>query len=458
MSIVQLNVSTLIGATPSTLQQTGAIISQGGTSLASGAYSLITQQSDLTPLLAPALAISSLTWSAGTVTATTSASIPGRVATDTFLTAVSNASPAGYNGTFVATVTSPTTFTYALASNPGLETTPGTYSPPSQAYLSLAVTDFFAQGTRRAVYVLELGPSDATTGPTALSTFITANPGVFYAYLVPKEWDGSTGFITLANTFKTDTSQTYFFVTTTTGTYSAYAGIKSIQAWVEAPGVQTTEFDAAEAFQAALSYAPSSTNRLTPFAYEYLNDATPYPQLGNAALLATLSTANVNYVDTAAEGGFPNQSMISSGTMMDGNDFSWWFAVDWLAITAQRTAAAVVIQGSNDSVNPLWYSQDGINRLQDAEYQVLVNSAAYALSQGTAARANLDQQTFIDNLDAGDYVGQNVVNAVPFIDYITLNPAQYTANTYGGITIAFWAPQLFRHIIVNVLVTNFVPG
>lgn len=457
MSIVQLNVSTLIGAKPNTLQQTGAIISQGGTSLASGTYSLITQASDLTSLLSPALAITSLTWSGGVVTATASATIPGLTSGDTFLTTIANASPVGYNGTYVATVTGTTTFTYSLSADPGAETSPGTYTPPSQVYLNLAITDFFAQGTRRAVYVLELGPSDSSTGPTALGTFITANPGFFYSYLVPKDWDGSTNFISLVKTFKTDTSKTYFFVTTTTNTYSSYAGVKSIQAWVEAPGVSTTEFDAAEAFQASLSYAPSSTNRLTPFAYQYLNDATPYPEQGNAVLLATLDTANVNYVATAAEGGLSN-AMISSGAMMDGQDFSWWYAADWIQINAQQVAANTVIQGSNNSLNPLWYSQDGINRLQDAQYQLLVQAAAYAISQGTPARSSLDQQTFIDNLDAGDYVGMNVVNAVPFIDYITLNPTQYADNTYGGLTIAFWAPQLFKHIIINILVTNAVAG
>lgn len=454
MSIVSLTVSTLLGATPNTLQGTGAIISQGGTSLTSGTYSLITQTSDLTSLLAPALTISSITWSGGIATVTTAATIPGLAVSDTFPTTIANASPAGYNGTFVATVTGTTTFTYPLASNPGAESSPGTYTPPSQVHLNLAVTDFFAQGASRAVYVLELGPSDASTGPTALSTFITANPQFFYVYLVPKSWDGSANFISLANTFKTDTSKTYFFVTTTTGTYTVYAGNKSVFAMVEAPGVSLTEFDAAEAFQAFLSYAPSSTNQLTPFAYKYLYDATPYPVLGNSALLATLTTANVNYVATAAEGGFPTQSMVSNGTLMDGNDASWWYAIDNLAINAQQTAASVVIQGSNNPLAPLWYSQSGINTLQDSEYQLLVNSVAYALSQGTVTRTSLDQQTFVNNLNDGDYVGQNVVNAVPYLTYITANPSQYAANTYGGITIAFWAPQLFRHIIISVLVSN----
>jgi hypothetical protein len=457
MSIVSLNVSTLLGATPNTLQQTGAILSQGATSLASGSYSLLSQKSDLTAILAPALSLSSLTWSGGVVTATTANPISGLTTGDTFLTTIGGASPTAYNGTFVATVTGASTFTYALAANPGSETAPGTYTPGNQVELTNAVTDFFAQGTRRGVYVLELGAGDATTGPTALGTFITDNPGIFYMYLVPKSWDGSANFIALARQFVTDSSMTYFWTTTTTNTYAQYAGIKSIQLWVEAPTVSNTEFDAAYAFQVALSYAPSSTNRMTPYAYSYLNGATLYPQLGNNSLLTTLDTANVNYVASAAQGGLSNV-MISSGAMQDGEDFSWWYAADYLQINASQTAANIVIQGSNNPLNPLWYSQNGINQLQDGEYRLLTNMAAYALTQAATVRTALDQQTFIDNLDSGLYTAQNVVNAVPYIDYITANPTQYAANTYGGLTIAFWAPQLFKHIVINVLVTNYVAG
>jgi len=41
---------------------------------------------------------------------------------------ISGASPDGYNGTFPCLVTSPTTFTYSLAINPGMATVPGTAS------------------------------------------------------------------------------------------------------------------------------------------------------------------------------------------------------------------------------------------------------------------------------------------------------------------------------------------
>src|SRR6185437_8597356 len=257
MSIVQLNVSTLIGAKPNTFQQTGAILSLGATSLSPGAYALLTQESDLTSQLAPALAISGLAWSGGVVTATTQAPIAGLTTGDTFLTTIAGASPIAYNGKVTATVTGASAFTYPLAANPGAETTPGTYTPGNQVELGLAVSSFFTQGTRRAISVLELGAADASTGPTALGTWIAANPGVFYAYLTPKSWDGSANFIALAKTFKADTSKTYFFVTTTISTYAQYAGIKCIQLWVEAPGVSTTEFDAAAALQIFLSYAPS---------------------------------------------------------------------------------------------------------------------------------------------------------------------------------------------------------
>ena len=457
MSIVSLNISTLIGAKPSTLQQTGALISQGATSLATGNYSVLTQKSDLTSLLAPALALSALTWSGGVVTATTANPISGLSSGDTFLTTIAGASPTAYNGTYTATVTGASSFTYPLAADPGAETAPGTYTPGNQVELTTAVTDFFAQGTRRAVYVLELGATDSSTGPTELGTFIAANPNFFYLYVVPKSWDGSANFIALARTFVSDSSMTYFWTTTTLNTYAQYAGIKSIQTWVEAPTVGTTEFDAAYAAQIALSYAPSSTNRLTPYAYSFLNGPTLYPQLGNQSLFDTLDTANVNYVASASPGGLSNE-MISSGAMQDGEDFSWWYAVDYLQINAKQTAANIVINGSNNSVNPLWYSQDGINRLQDGEYQLLTNMAAYALTQAASVRTALDQQTFIDNLDSGLYTAQNVVNAVPLADYIAANPTQYAANTYGGLTIAFWAPQLFKHIIINVLVTNYLAG
>ena len=43
--------------------------------------------------------------------------------------AISGEVPAGYNGNYLCAVTGPSTFTYPLVADPGIETTPGTYSP-----------------------------------------------------------------------------------------------------------------------------------------------------------------------------------------------------------------------------------------------------------------------------------------------------------------------------------------
>ena len=69
--IVVVNVAVTVAPTPATLQQTGAFVSQGGTTLAPGVAALLTQFSDLTPLLRPAAANTSITWTSNVATVTT---------------------------------------------------------------------------------------------------------------------------------------------------------------------------------------------------------------------------------------------------------------------------------------------------------------------------------------------------------------------------------------------------
>ncbi len=69
--------------------------------------------------------IASMTWAAGTVTVTTNNA--HGLGTGENVT-IAGVGPSGYNGTVGVTVTGATTFTYALASNPGLVTVQGTVS------------------------------------------------------------------------------------------------------------------------------------------------------------------------------------------------------------------------------------------------------------------------------------------------------------------------------------------
>lgn len=455
-SIVKMNVSESLASTPNVLQQTGAIISQGATSLASGSYSLLTAASGLTPLLAPALSISSLAWTSGTVLATTTAAIPGLSVGDTFITTIAGAAPTAFNGTYKTTVTGASTFTYALATNPGTETSPGTYTPPNQGELIAMVDTYFGQGTNNGVYVLELGAGDGTAGPPALTTFINANPGIFYSYLVPRNWDATAALLSLLAGYEAIDSQTYFYITTTSANLSNYTStMKCVLALVEAPSIPLTEFTLAADFAHNLAYAPTSSNKMTPNAFSYQYGVTAYPSQGNASTLAAILAADASFIGTGAEGGL-SQTLIRNGTTADGEDFAWWYSADWLQINTDRAVSAAIINGSNNTLAPLYYNQSGINTLQDTVVEVVKQAIAAGLANGTIIQTALDPATFAANLKAGLYAGMNVVNAVPFPIYTQQNPNDYGNKKYAGLSVVYIPMNGFTQVVINVDVTNLI--
>jgi len=454
--IVTLNVTQTVAPQPSQLQRKGALVSQGATTLAPGTTSLLTQASDLTTLLRGALALTSLVWSANVVTATTAAP-HGLTVSDTLPMTIAGASPTGYNGTFTCTITGASTFTYPLLSNPGLETVPGSYTPEDVAELSAMVTTFFAQGSQLAVWVLELGAGNAADGVTALSTWINANPGIYYAYTVPRYWAGEATYLAFLAGFVSLKSKTYFFTTMTSANYTSFTALmKCVVGLVEAPGIPSTEFSLAAAFWAWLHYAPSSTNKVTPFAFTYLYGVTAYPTTGgNSVLLAALKAAGVNVVGTGAEGGISN-TILFWGTTMDGRDASYWYNVDWAQINADQDLSAAVINGSNLPANPLYYNQDGVSRLQGTLAATFTRGISYGVVQGTLVMTELTAAQFQDSLDAGDFAGKAVINAVPFLSYAAQNPGDYRTGKYAGLYASFVPSRGFTNIVLNLNVTDFV--
>jgi hypothetical protein len=233
--VVSVNVSVQTAPLPSILQKTGALISQGATTTSQGAKSLLTQLADLTPLLTGAKAISAMNFSSSTVAVTTTLN-HGFTVGDTIPMVIAGVVPAGYNGSFIATITAPNTFSYPLASSPGVVTTQGVYTPEDVGELLSMATTFFAQGASQSVYVLELGAGNATDGSTFLQSWIQQNPNVFYSYLVPRYWDANAGFLSLLQSFLSVGAKTYFFVTTTLATYQNYpATLKCVFPLIEAP-------------------------------------------------------------------------------------------------------------------------------------------------------------------------------------------------------------------------------
>ena len=353
---------------------------------------------------------------------------------------ITGAVPSGYNGTFTATVTGPSTFTYPLTSNPGAETTPGTYVPASANELLQMVTTYFAQGLSQAVYILELGPSTPAQGITALTAYLIANPPqawsavapTLYSVLVPREWDGVTAFIDLIADYEDTTGLFYFWVTTTLATYTDYSDLmKDVIALIEAPGVSATEFTLAGPFHTWLSYSPSSIELVTPFAFSEIAGVTPYPTKGNAALLQTLKTASINVIGTGAEGGISN-TILFWGTTLDGHDATYWYSVDWVQVNINLDVSNAIINGSNDPMAPLYYDQPGITTLQAVE-----------------------QATMTRGVQFGLVLPPVTVTAVPFVTYVTANPSDYPEGIYRGGGVSYTPQRGFIQIFFNVNVTEF---
>lgn len=433
-TIVTVNTTVTQAPSVSQLQQSGAIISTGGTTLATDAYQYCGTLAQATPLLAAPLAITSLAWASNTVTVTTAANL-ALTTGETFTTTIAGAVPTGYNGTFVATVTGINTFTYALATDPGLSTTPGTYLPDDAAFVRDAATTFFAQGGSVGVYILELGAqATAAASITALQTWITANssPQIFYAYLIPRAWDTSSSVAlnTFSSNYSSPSGQTYFFVTTTLANVVAYDTTKSVLTVIESPTKASTEVQAASVFYQWLVNNPGPANQLAPMAYRYLYGVTPWAQMGNATSINAGLTAYSNLVLTGAEGGISTATLFK-GTLMDGYQAAFWYAVDWFRIQVKLALANAIINGSNSNP-PLLYNQAGINALLGVANRVGNDAVSYGCALSV------------------------VVNAVDFYTYTQANPSDYAAGIYNGFSATLVGPSGFLTITFQLDAVNLV--
>ena len=454
LQIVTLNVSTNNPPAPSALLKSGAFISQGGTKLAANTLQPLYTSADLAGISFTPVQIASLTWLAGVVTVVTSSA---HGLSNNSQVTIAGCTPAGYNVTNVtATVTNTTTFSYPLANNPGAETALGTVTTYAATELAQMNTSFWAQGSTTPVYVLELGSGSSSAGVTALTTWITQNPNTIFSFLVPREWDAEPTFKTMASNYTSPSSLIKFFVTSTLSTYSAWGlTYTNVFLMVEAPGVPSTEFSAAAPFYDTLNWTPGSTTQVPPLCFNFEYGVTQYPTKGNATTLSSLKAANVNYLTSAAEGGLSN-TMLVWGHMQDGNPFNYWYTVAWSLINLDLDISNEVINGSNNTINPLYYNQAGINRLQNRAAKTLRNGVSYGLILGQVIVTQLDPTTFAANVANGLYAGNAVINAVPFSTYTAANPSDYSLGKYAGLQAAITPLRGFEQIVFNLNVTQFV--
>lgn len=298
-------------------------------------------------------------------------------------------------------------------------------------------TKFFAQGNAIGVYVLELGTQSTTQlAITALQTWITDNPGIFYAYLVPVEFDaGSTDWTTFLANYEAPGDMVYFFTPTTLTTYSQYTSAMKDVFWYVPYTTGGSVYEVACPFQSMLANAPSAASQPPQMNYRPLYGiAAPWPLAGNTTNINAILTAGGNLATSAAQGGISG-NILRGGTYADGNQVNFWYAIDWVNINVNLELSNTIINGSATTQNPLYYNQNGINRLRASAQGVINSATSFGLLLNAAT-----------------------VQATPFATYTTQNPTDYKASTYNGLSVTV-VPQLgFDTITFNFTATNIPNG
>lgn len=429
LDIVTVNVSVVNAAMPNNLQQKSLFLSYGSTTTKVGTVSLLTQLQDYIDLTSANItSLTSESTSSGTMVVTVEydPTVDFNI-TGTATIKISGCQPASFNGTYQGSFGS-NNFTFSTETYPeGSPSTLGSFSVQDEELIN-DLTIYFAQPNTVSTYVVEFGFDDvAESELTTFTDFLTSSDDKYYIYKCRDDFDQVPAFISLLKQYEAPNMETYFAINTT-DTSGIYSGIKSCIPMVYNTAVGSdNEEQVAGLTSIVASSMPSNLSKLPPFSYRFIYDAAVYT--GSNPQKTLLESNNINYVESAAEGGLSN-TMVVPGVTADGNDILYWYSVDWTQINAQLQLANAIINGSNNTINPLYYDQDGINRLLLVIRAVALQGQQYGL-----------------------YNGAPVCTAVPFDQYIAANPTDYAQGLYKGLAMSIVPARGFRRIVFNLTVT-----
>ncbi len=464
--IVQLAVTLALAPVPSQYQRSAALVSVGGSTLATGTYQFCAAVDAVTAILSATGNYAELTNMAGTFFAqgTTAgcyvlelgvqASVSdGIAALQTYIAANPNVFytytvPADWD-------TPPAPGSTAVAITAATSTLPaGTYytqvayinSAGAIGQLSPVVTSDVATAD---VDELVVSSPAALTGATAYLVYMGTTAGSLYLQ------NGSTGtalgtnytqsvpiltttptsttLADLGNDYSAPDSMRYLLVNSSVTNLAAYgtmasnsiwSGYKAIIAAIPSPSAQTGEFTvAAWAYNIAVNN-PGADNKLAPMQYRYLYGVTPWPATGYSAEIQTIRNYGGNYVGTGAEGGI-SANCIRGGTTSALSQISAWYGLDWEMINVQQQVTAAIINGSNTNP-PLEYDQVGINTLDSVAQQEADNGVTFGCAQSA------------------------VISAIPFYTYNQQQPGDYANGQYNGLSGEIVAQNGFMSLVFNM--------
>lgn len=181
------------------------------------------------------------------------------------------------------------------------------------------------------------------------------------------------------------------------------------------------------------NYQPSVTNKVNPMTYRRLYNSEPLSDDDYRANKHLQDDFYTNMLMSPPNDGSGARSLVYPGIMTDGNDFTYWYGIDYIRFTLISNITNFLIESANSKINPLYYNQDGIDRLKAKVNQIISNCAAYGIIQINYR-----------------------IDAISYYEYVTQNPDDYKNEVYGGISIEVSPLKALRKIRFSLQVTDLI--
>lgn len=462
--IVQVNVSQQYAPEPNTLQESAAIVSMNSTTVPDGTAQYISQPGILLNYLT-AIIPTEIEYSDTTklVTVTFSSDVSGYEVGDTLPIIIEGSYPTGYNGTFLGTVATATTITYPLASNPSLiSTLPNVYYGYAAWLISADKTWWSQNGQTTGYWLFESGSDVVSDVLDEIDNyFINHSKEIYNWCFLPSMADtsGDVGDLKVFfDKYNTLTSLIKFYVTIDNANYSDWDShitdpYKNVFVMAQQMNSSTVNQVCAISYAAFITnIKPTPSNKLPSSSYAYLWNVDV--NTASNSDMQNFISANVNFAASGAEGGISNVILVY-GNNLDGTPQNVAYSIDWQQIQLDLSISNAIINGSNSQINPLYYNQDGINRLQAVAGATAARGISTGLAIGRVILVQLTPEEFTSKLSSGEYAGNYVINAVPFATYTAQNPSDYAQGLYGGFQASFVPQYGFKRIVFNLEATQF---
>src|SRR5271170_7241651 len=174
-AVVTVTVSTILSPAPNDYQQTGALLSFGGTNLPANSQSQLSTFEDLAAIIMTEDGIVNAVWNVGDpvgppiippmVTITFQNPLPAEYPVGVIVDmSFFGFTPSTLNGVFLCTITGPDSATYDQPIDPGVMLVAGNWATTASIELNAMAATFFRQGAGQSVWVLELGLATDVAG------------------------------------------------------------------------------------------------------------------------------------------------------------------------------------------------------------------------------------------------------------------------------------------------------